>query len=333
MASYIERRKFLATLLGGAAAAWPLAARAQQPAMPVIGFLSSRGLGDSANVLGEFHRGLGEAGVVVGRNAAIEYRWADGRYERLPGLAADLVARQVAVIVATGGDPSALAAKAATTVIPIVFSFSDDPVKFGLVASLNRPGGNATGYSLFVGGELEAKRFDLLHELVPHADLTAMLVDPNFPLGEFGASIVQAAAEARGVRLLLSRVGADSEFDAAFAQIGSQKAGALLVGNSSLFMSRRDRIVGLAAQYRMPAAYEWSEFVRAGGLMSYGSRLSDGYRQIGVYAGQIIKGAKPAELPVVRPTTFELVLNLKTAKALGIEVPPTLLARADEVIE
>ena len=332
MASYIERRKFLATLLGGAAA-WPLAARAQQPAMPVIGFLSSRGLGDSANVLGEFHRGLGEAGVVVGRNAAIEYRWADGRYERLPGLAADLVARQVAVIVATGGDPSALAAKAATTVIPIVFSFSDDPVKFGLVASLNRPGGNATGYSLFVGGELEAKRFDLLHELVPHADLTAMLVDPNFPLGEFGASIVQAAAEARGVRLLLSRVGADSEFDAAFAQIGSQKAGALLVGNSSLFMGRRDRIVGLAAQYRMPAAYEWSEFVRAGGLMSYGSRLSDGYRQIGVYAGQIIKGAKPAELPVVRPTTFELVLNLKTAKALGIEVPPTLLARADEVIE
>jgi len=332
MASYIERRKFLATLLGGAAA-WPLAARAQQPAMPVIGFLSSRGLGDSANVLGEFHRGLGEAGVVVGRNAAIEYRWADGRYERLPGLAADLVARQVAVIIATGGDPSALAAKAATTVIPIVFSFSDDPVKFGLVASLNRPGGNATGYSLFVGGELEAKRFDLLHELVPHADLTAMLVDPNFPLGEFGASIVQAAAEARGVRLLLSRVGADSEFDAAFAQIGSQKAGALLVGNSSLFMSRRDRIVGLAAQYRMPAAYEWSEFVRAGGLMSYGSRLSDGYRQIGVYAGQIIKGAKPAELPVVRPTTFELVLNLKTAKALGIEVPPTLLARADEVIE
>jgi len=332
MASYIERRKFLATLLGGAAA-WPLAARAQQPAMPVIGFLSSRGLGDSANVLGEFHRGLGEAGVVVGRNAAIEYRWADGRYERLPGLAADLVARQVVVIVATGGDPSALAAKAATTIIPIVFSFSDDPVKFGLVASLNRPGGNATGYSLFVGGELEAKRFDLLHELVPRADLIAMLVDPNFPLGEFGASIVQAAAEARGVRLLLSRAGADSEFDAAFAQIGSQKAGALLVGNSSLFMSRRDRIVGLAAQYRMPAAYEWSEFVRAGGLMSYGSRLSDGYRQIGVYAGQIIKGAKPAELPVVRPTTFELVLNLKTAKALGIEVPPTLLARADEVIE
>ena len=332
MASYIERRKFLATLLGGAAA-WPLAARAQQPAMPVIGFLSSRGLGDSANVLGEFHRGLGEGGVVVGRNAAIEYRWADGRYERLPGLAADLVARQVAVIVATGGDPSALAAKAATTVIPIVFSFSDDPVKFGLVASLNRPGGNATGYSLFVGGELEAKRFDLLHELVPHADLTAMLVDPNFPLGEFGASIVQAAAEARGVRLLLSRTGADSEFDAAFAQIGSQKAGALLVGNSSFFTSRRDRIVGLAAKYRLPAAYEWSEFVHAGGLMSYGSRLSDGYRQIGVYAGQIIKGAKPAELPVVRPTTFELVFNLKAAKALGFTIPPTLLARADEVIE
>jgi putative ABC transport system substrate-binding protein len=327
----MRRREFI-TLLGGAAA-WPLAASAQQPAMPVIGFLSSRGLGDSANVLGEFHRGLGEAGVVVGRNAAIEYRWADGRYERLPGLAADLVARQVAVIIATGGDPSALAAKAATTVIPIVFSFSDDPMKFGLVASLNRPGGNATGYSLFVGGELEAKRFDLLHELVPRADLIAMLVDPNFPLGEFGASIVQAAAEARGVRLLLSRAGADTELDAAFAQIGLQKAGALFVGSSSFFMSRRDRIVGLAAKYRLPAAYEWSEYVRAGGLMSYASRLSDVYRQIGVYAGQIIKGAKPGELPVVRPTTFELVLNLKTAKALSIDVPPTLLARADEVIE
>src|SRR6516165_8174055 len=259
MASYIERRKFLATLLGGAAA-WPLAARAQQPAMPVIGFLSSRGLGDSANVLGEFHRGLGEAGVVVGRNAAIEYRWADGRYERLPGLAADLVARQVAVIVATGGDPSALAAKAATTVIPIVFSFSDDPVKFGLVASLNRPGGNATGYSLFVGGELEAKRFDLLHELVPGAALIAMLVDPNDAVGEFSAAIVQSAAGARGLRLFVSRVGVDSEFDTAFEQIAGQGAGALFVGSAPFFMSRRDRIVGLAAQYRLPGAYFFREF-------------------------------------------------------------------------
>jgi putative ABC transport system substrate-binding protein len=201
------------------------------------------------------------------------------------------------------------------------------------MASLNRPGGNATGYSAFVGGELEAKRFDLLHELVPRADLIAMLVDPNFPLGEFGAGILQAGAEARGVRLLLSRVGADSELNAAFARIGSQKAGALLVESSSFFVSRRDRIVGLAAQYHMPAAYEWSEFVRAGGLMSYASRLADLYRQIGVYVGQIIKGAKPAKLPVVRPTTLELVLNLKTAKALRLEIPPILLARADEVIE
>jgi putative ABC transport system substrate-binding protein len=327
------RRRDFVTLLGGAATAWPLTARAQQPAMPVIGFLSSRGLGDSANVLGEFHRGLSEAGLIAGQNAAIEYRWAEGRYERLPGLAADLVSRQVAVIVATGGDPSALAAKAATATIPIVFSFSDDPVKFGLVASLNRPGGNATGYSLFVGGEIEAKRFDLLHELVPGIALIAMLVDPNYPVGEFGATVVQSAAQARGLRVLSLRVSADSEFDAAFTQIAAQRAGALFVGDSPFFTSRRDRIVGLAAQHRVLAGYEWREFALAGGLMSYGSRLIDLYHQIGVYAGRIIKGAKPAELPVVRPTTLELVFNLKTAKALGFTIPPTLLARADEVIE
>jgi ABC-type uncharacterized transport system substrate-binding protein len=239
----------------------------------------------------------------------------------------------VAVIVATGGDPSALAAKAATATIPIVFSFSDDPVKFGLVASLNRPGGNATGYSLFVGGEIEAKRFDLLHELVPGIALIAMLVDPNYPVGEFGATVVQSAAQARGLRVLSLRVSADSEFDAAFTQIAAQRAGALFVGDSPFFTSRRDRIVGLAAQHRVPAGYEWREFALAGGLMSYGSRLIDLYHQIGVYAGRIIKGAKPAELPVVRPTTLELVFNLKTAKALGFTIPPTLLARADEVIE
>jgi putative tryptophan/tyrosine transport system substrate-binding protein len=238
----MQRREFI-TILGGAAA-WPLAARAQQPATPVIGFLSSRGLGDSANVLGEFHRGLSEAGVIAGQNAAIEYRWAEGHYERLPGLAADLVNRHVAVIVAAS-DPSALAAKAATTTIPIVFSFSDDPVKFGLVTSLNRPGGNATGYSLFVGGELEAKRFDLLHELVPGAALIAMLVDPNYSVGEFGAAIIQSAARARGLRVFPFRVGVDSEFDAAFAQIAGQGADALFVGDSPFFMSRRDRIAGL----------------------------------------------------------------------------------------
>ena len=326
----MRRREFI-TLLGGAAA-WPLTARAQQPAMPVIGFLSSRGLGDSANVLGAFHRGLNEAGVIAGQNAAIEYHWAEGHYERLPGLAADLVSRQVAVTVAAS-DPSALAAKAATTTIPIVFSFSDDPVKFGLVTSLNRPGGNATGYSLFVGGELEAKRFDLLHELVPGAALIAMLVDPNDAVGEFSAAIVQSAAGARGLRLFVSRVGVDSEFDTAFEQIAGQGAGARFVGSAPFFMSRRDRIVGLAAQYRLPGAYFFREFALAGGLMSYGSRLSDLYRQLGVYAGQVIKGAKPAELPVVRPTTFELVFNLKAAKALGFTIPPTLPARADEVIE
>jgi putative ABC transport system substrate-binding protein len=328
----IRRRELIAAALG-AAAAWPIAARGQQGAMPVIGFLSSRGLGDSANVLGEFHRGLNDVGVIAGQNAAIEYRWAEGHYERLPGLAADLVGRRVAVIIATGGDPSALAAKAATTTIPIVFSFSDDPVRFGLVTSLNRPGGNATGYNLFVGGELEAKRFDLLHELVPGAALMAMLVDSNYTVSEFAATIVQSAARARGLRLFELRVGSDSEFDAAFAQIAAQGARALFVGDSPFFVSRRDRIVGLAGQYRSPGAFEFREFALAGGLMSYGSRLIDLYHQLGVYAGQVIKGAKPAELPVVRPTTFELVLNLKTAKVLGIDVPPTLLARADEVIE
>jgi putative ABC transport system substrate-binding protein len=239
----------------------------------------------------------------------------------------------VAVIVATGGDPSALAAKAATATIPIVFSFSNDPSKFGLVASLHRPGGNATGYSLFVGSALETKKLELLHEMMPKASVIAMLVDPNFPVAEIGAAYVQAAAQERGVRLLFVHVSTESEFDAAFATLVQQGAGALLVGSSSFFTSRRDLIAALAIRHAMPALQEWREFAEAGGLMSYGTRLVDAYRQIGVYAGRILKGTKPADLPVMQPTKFEFVINLKTAKALGLEIPPTLLARADEVIE
>jgi putative tryptophan/tyrosine transport system substrate-binding protein len=328
----MKRRKFI-TLLGGAATAWPLAARAQQPALPVIGFLSSRGARDSANVLSEFHRGLSETGVVLRQNAEIIYSWAEGHYDRLPALAADFVSRQVAVIVATGGDPSVFAAKAATATIPIVFTFSDDPVTAGLVASLNRPGGNITGFSLFVGGTLEAKRFALLHELVPKATVIAMLVDQNFPLAEIGVTQVQAAAQSLALQLVPLRIGAEGELDAAFATLAQRGAGALYVGSSSLFNARRDIIVGLAARHAIPAIYEWREFAAAGGLASYGTRLEDAYHQIGFYAGSILKGAKPADLPVVQPTKFDLVINLKTAKALGLTVPQTLQAAADEVIE
>ena len=326
------RRREVITLLGGAAM-WPLAARAQQAKIPVIGFLSSRGARDSANVLGDFHRGLTETGVVLGQNAEIIYRWAEGHYDHLPALAADLVSRQVAVIVATGGDPSVFAAKAATATIPIVFSSGDDPVTAGLVASLNRPGGNITGFSLFVGGTLEAKRFALLHELVPKATVIAMLVDQNFPLAEIGVMQVQAAARSLALQLIPLRVRAESELDGAFATLAQRGAGALYVGSSSLFNARRDIIVELAARHAIPAIYEWREFAAAGGLASYGTRLEDAYHQIGFYAGSILKGAKPADLPVVQPTKFDLVINLKTAKALGLDVPFQLQQLADEIIE
>ena len=327
MASHIGRRKFLATL-GGAAAAWPFAVRAQQPAMPMIGFLSGVSPGPFAQRLAAFRQGLNETGFIEGRNVAIEYRWAEGQYDRLPALATDLVGRRIVVIVAYT-NAAALAAKAATTTIPIVFLVGDDPVRLGLVASLARPGENITGVSWF-GADLETKQLSLLHELVPNAAVIALLVDLN-ALPAARVSQVEAAARALGLQLVVLNARIPSDIDIAFASLVRERAGALVVGGGAFLLSRRDQIIALAARHAIPAIYGFREYSADGGLISYGNHIPDSFRRAGVYTGRILKGDKPADLPVERATKFELVINLRTAKALGITVPLIVQMTADVI--
>jgi putative tryptophan/tyrosine transport system substrate-binding protein len=326
----MRRRAFIAAL--GGAAAWPFMAHAQQPAMPVIGFLSSGAPEGFANFVPDFRLGLKGPGFTEGRNVTIEYGWAENQYDRLPALVAELIGLRVAVIAATGGPVSGLAVKAATKTLPFVFVSGIDPVKLGLVTSLNRLGSNAMGVNILVTA-VEAKRLGLLHELLPTAKVISYLINRNSPEGEIQVSDVEAAARALGQQVFVLKVGSEQEIDAAFATIAENGATALLVGADPFFNNRRRRIVALAARYQIPAIYEGRGFAVDGGLMSYGPSIGEVYRQVGEYTGLILKGANPADLPVVQPTKLELVINLKTAKALGLEIPPQLLARADEVIE
>jgi len=325
----LHRRKFIAAL--GGAAAWPLAARAQQRAIPVIGYLNFGSPESDAPRLTGLRRGLNQAGYVEGRNFVIEYRWAGNQAGRLPGLAADLVQLQVAVIVAAG-TPPALAAKAATTGIPIVFNVGADPVQLGLVASLNRPGGNVTGFN-GINSELGAKQLALLHELVPSAATIGFLENPDDPIFEITARDVLAAAPVIGLKVQILKAGTDREIETAFASVVEARTGALLVGGDPLFNSRIEQLVGLAVRHAIPTMYSYREFVVAGGLISYGVSLTETYRQVGLYTGRILKGEKPADLPVEQATKLGLIINLKTAKALGLQVPYKLLALADEIIE
>jgi putative tryptophan/tyrosine transport system substrate-binding protein len=325
------RRQFI-SILGGASFAWPLAARAQQPATPVIGFLSSRSAGESTYLVAAFRQGLRDAGYVEGKNIAIEFRWAEGKYDQLPALAADLAKNRVAAIAATGGAASGLAAKAATTTIPIVFTAGDDPIAAGLVTSLNRPTGNVTGVSV-LANQLGAKRLELLHELVPAAKAIGYLVNTTNPSSQNELQDIKLAATSLGLVLHLLKASSAGDIDAAFATLGEYRAGALIVGVDPFFNSQRDQLIALAARDALPVIYSYREFAAEGGLMSYAPSLVDGYRQTGVYTGRILKGEKPADLPVIQPTKFQLVINLKAAKALGLTVPQTLLVAADEVIE
>jgi putative ABC transport system substrate-binding protein len=331
MASHIERRKFLATL-GGAAVGWPLAARAQQPAMPVIGYLHIGTSAESRDRVTAFHRGLKELGFVEGRNVAVEYRWADNQLDRLPELATDLIQRGVAVIAAPAGADTTRVVKGLTTTIPIVFSTGVDPVQTGLVRSLNQPGGNATGVADVAVGVV-GKRLGLLHELLPGAVRFALLVTPGFRAGESTIAEVESATAAIGRQIEVLSATTNLDIDAAFARLAQKRADALLVAPQILFSTRRVQLVTLAARHAVPTMYYQREFVEAGGLMSYGSSIIDRERQLGVYTGRILKGEKPTDLPILRAVKFEFVINLQTTKTIGLDVPPTLVARADEVIE
>jgi putative ABC transport system substrate-binding protein len=327
----VRRRDFF-KVIAGSAVAWPLAARSQQPTMPVIGFLSANRADSVPQFTAAFREGLAAASFVEGKDVAIEYRWADTHLERVPALAIDLVRRRVNVIFAGGGDVPCLVAKGATATIPIVFTSSDDPVAMGLVASLNRPGGNVTGVTV-IASQLGPKRVELLHELLPKAGVIGFLLNPNNPNAEPETANAQAAARGLGLQIHILRVSSDQEIDTAFATLVDLKTDALIVSPDASFQSRRDQFVRLAARQAVPTIYYSREYVAAGGLLSYGASFTGMYRQAGNYVGRILSGAKPADLPIEQPTKFELVINLKTANALGLTIPPNLLARADEVIE
>jgi putative ABC transport system substrate-binding protein len=323
-------RRELITLIGGAAAAWPLPARAQHPAMPVVGVLRSSSASGTAHLIAAFQRGLKEGGLIEGQNVAIEYRWADGRLEQLPALVTDLIRRPVAVIVAN--QAAAQAAKQATATVPIVFTTGADPIRAGLVESLSRPGGNVTGI-VFPVGDLTAKRLGLLHELVPNALVIAVLLDPNSPASDEALSGLEQARRSIGRRIEVVKISSEREIQTAFETIAQARAGALLVGGGPFFLSQHRQLVTIAARHALPASYVTRSYIEAGGLMSYGPSMTEAYRKAGAYAARILKGAKPSDLPVEQATKFDLIINLKTAKALGLTVPPNLLALADEVIE